>query len=47
MACGEAGGDDVIAMRGQTADGELEGGLLLDLAGVVVAGGHGQFVEVG
>ena len=37
----EAGGNDVIAICGEAADGQFEGSLLIDLAGVVVAGGHG------
>ena len=44
---GDAGGDDVIAVRGEAADGEFEGGLLGGLAGLEVAGGHGELVEVG
>ena len=32
---------------GQTADGVLENGFLRDLAGLEVAGGHGELVEVG
>src|SRR5579863_1747357 len=32
--------EDEIAERGQTPDGEFEGGLFLDLAGFEVSGGH-------
>ena len=40
----KAGRNHVVAMRGKTADGELEGGLLMGLAGFEIAGGHGQLV---
>jgi len=44
---GEAGGEDEIAMRRETADSVFENGFLGDLAGFEVAGGHGELVEVG
>src|SRR5208283_4902018 len=44
---GEAGGEDEIAVRRETADGEFENGFLGGLAGLEVAGGHSEFVEVG
>ena len=43
----EAGGEDEIAMRRETADGVFEDGFLGDLAGFEVAGGHGELVEIG
>ena len=41
---GDAGDDDIIAVRGQAAEGEFEGGFLGDLAGLEVSGGHGELV---
>ena len=39
--------EDEVAPLGETAEGELKGGFLLDLAGLEETGCHGQLVEVG
>ena len=44
---GNAGDDGVIAIGGQAAEGEFEGGLIAGLAGLEIPGRHREFVEVG
>ena len=43
----ESGGQHEIAVRRQAADGEFEDGALGGLAGLEIAGGHGELVEIG
>src|SRR5262249_46699553 len=44
---GEAAGDDVVAVSGEAADGEFEGGFVGHAAGVKEPGGHGELVGGG
>ena len=43
----QAGRQQEVAVLGEAAEDEFEGGLLIDFAGFKVTGRHREFVEVG